>query len=352
MALMNTPAQTSPPPRTRFSARHAVALLGALALFGAVVGVWRARTVPATVAVAPRVVIALPTQLNSATVIVASSRGLFRDAGVDVVTQPFLLGKDALKSVIDGAADMALVADTPFIFARLGGNDVAILASVSRARRALAIVARKDRGIAQVRDLEGKSIGLTMGTNFTYFLDAMLQVNRVASDKVRLQDLKTDEVVDAFKAGRVDAAVVFQPYLARLQAEMGPSMNVFHGEDLYAFRFLLVAKPAYIASHSGEIRRVLTALIAANASIHADPAAARQAVGQVVKVDDATMSRLFDPDDYVVSLDQAMLIAMDDQTRWAMKRGLVPIGPVPNYLALTRFQDLKAINPAAVQFAH
>ncbi len=351
---MNPPTPAlSPSPKRWFglSTGSAVALL-VLALAAAGMGVWRAHTVPAAPTVAPRVTIALPTQLNSATMIVASSRGLFREAGVDVVTKPFLLGKDALQSVLDGEADMALVADVPFIFARLGGKDVAILASVSRARRALAIVARKDRGIARMQDLQGKSIGLTMGTNFTYFADAMLQVNRVATDKVQLVDLKVDDAIDSFKAGRVDAAVVFQPYLARLQAEMGTSINVFYGEDVYAFRFLLVAKPAYIDSHSAEIRRVLSALVAANESIKADPVSARQAVGQVVKIDELTMGRLFDPDDYQVSLDEAMLIAMDDQTRWAMKRGLVPAGPVPNFLELTRHQDLKAVQPKAVQFSH
>lgn len=349
---MNLLPHPLPTPRRRLALRWATGAVAALALTGAGIGVWRARTTSSALLAPARVTIAMPTQLNSATLIVASSRGLFREQGIDLVTKPFLLGKDALKSVIDGEADMALVADVPFMFARTAGKDVAILASVSRARRALAVVARKDRGIGQMRDLAGKSIGLTMGTNFTYFLDAMLQVNHVAVDRVQLQDLKTDAVIDAFKAGRIDAAVVFQPYLAQLQAEMGPSMSVFYGEDIYAFRFLLVAKPAYIASHSAEIRRVLGALIAAKDFIQRDPVAARKDVGEVVKIDDTTMQALFDPDDYVVTLDQAMLIAMDDQTRWAMKRGLVPPGPVPNYLNLTRFEELQAVQRTAVQFTH
>lgn len=300
----------------------------------------------------PKVTIAVPTQINSALVFVASAQGLFLKAGVDVASQPFEFGKDALKSVIDGKADLAVVADTPFMFALLGGADIAMLAGISQARRALAIVAHRDRGISQIQDLHGKSVGVTLGTNLTYFLDAMLQAHGVPSDQVSLIDLRTDAVTSAFKEGRTDAAVVFQPYLAKLEAEMGQRIKVFYGEDVYAFRFILVGKPSYIESHPQEVRRVLSALIAANQAMRANPVEARHAVGAAAKIDDATMVHLFEPEDYVVSLDQAMLLALDDQTRWAMQKGLVVPGPTPNYLNAMKYQYLEAVLPAAVTVVH
>jgi ABC-type nitrate/sulfonate/bicarbonate transport system substrate-binding protein len=298
-----------------------------------------------------RVTIALPTQINSAPLIVAFSQGLFQKAGIEAINQPFLLGKDALASVLDGKADLAVVADTPFMHAVLGGKDIAMLAGVSQSRRSLAIVARGDRGIMRVEDLRGKSVGITMGTNFPYFLDAMLSARNLPGNLVRRIDLNTDQVIDAFKQGRVDAAVVFQPYLARLEVEMGERMKVFHGPEVYAFRFLLVGKPSYIDSHPREIQRVLRAVSEAARFIRVDPSTARRAVGDVVKVEDAIMARLFDPDDYVITLDQAMLLALDDQTRWAMTNGLAPAGPLPNYLNFMRYRDLEVAIPGAVRVA-
>ena len=295
------------------------------------------------------VTIALPTQINSASMLVAFGQGLFQKAGVNVVNQPFLLGKDALKSVLDGKADLAVVADVPVMFALNNGSDIAILAGISQARRALAIVARSDRAIAGMQDLKGKTLALTKGANFPYFLDAMLQVNKIPSETVALIDMKTPDVIAAFQDGKVDAAVVFQPFLAQLEMSMGNQMKVFYGEDVYAFRFLLVGKPAYIEVHPQEIRRILTALSQADRAIEDNPVAARQLVGEAVKVDDAIMSKLFDPADYVLSLDQAMLLALDDQTRWAMQSGLVKAGPVPNYLQHINYKDLEAVNPAAVK---
>ena len=46
--------------------------------------------------------------------------------------------------------------------------------------------------------------------------------------------------------------------------------------------------------------------------IRSNPVETRLAVGDAVKIDDATMARLFAPEDYIVSLDQAMLLALDD----------------------------------------
>ena len=111
----------------------------------------------------------------------------------------------------------------------------------------------------------------------------------------------------------------------------------------------MVGKPSFIDQHPDEIRRVLTALIEANEVIQMNPEAARKTVGEVVKLDDATMAKFFDPEDYVVTLDQAMLLALDDQTRWAMKRGIIKQGPVPNYVQVMKYQSLEAVRPSAVK---
>ena len=73
--------------------------------------------------------------------------------------------------------------------------------------------------------------------------------------------------------------MLFQPFVAKLQSELGPRVKVFYGEDVYAFRFLLVGKPTYIDSHPQEVQRILSGLIAAAQSIKDRPDEGRQAVG-------------------------------------------------------------------------
>ncbi|MDP1863707.1 MAG: ABC transporter substrate-binding protein [Thiobacillus sp.] len=313
------------------------------------VALWVLRTPVSPLSPLSPVTIAVPTQINSALAIIATSQGLFQKADVNVISKPFLLGKDALKSVIDGQADLALVADTALMFSLHNGNKLDIVASISQGRRSLAIVTRNDRGINTLQDLRGKSVAVTMGTNFTYFIDMILQVQGVPSSEINFVDLNTADTLTEFKAGRIDAAVVFQPYLAQLETELGNQIQVFYGDDVYAFRFMLVGKPLYIERHPEEIKRVLRALVAAEKLVRDHPATARKAVGNAINIDDALMAKLFNPEDYAISLDQAMLLAFDDQTRWAMRRGIIARGPIPNYLENVKYQYLEAILPSAVK---
>ena len=325
-------------------------MLAALTIGGA--ALWVVRTPVSPVSPVSTVTIAVPTQINSALAIVATSQGLFQKADVNVITQPFVLGKDALKSVIDGQADLAVVADTPVMFSLHEGNKIDIVASISQGRSSLAIVTRNDRGIKTLKDLSGKSVGLSMGTNLTYFLDIILQTQGIPNSEVNFVDLKTSDVIVAFKTGQVDAAVIYQPFVAQLETELGSRIQVFYGDDLYAFRFLLVGKRLYIDRHPEEIKRVLRALIAAEQLVLVRPTEARKAVGNAVNVDDAMMEKLFNTEDYAISLDQAMLLALDDQTRWAMQRGIISPGPIPNYLENVKYQYLEEILPAAVKIIH
>ncbi|WP_395010124.1 ABC transporter substrate-binding protein [Undibacterium sp.] len=325
-----------------------IALLALVVLAAGVITYLALRSPVAPPMTVTKVSIALPMQINSALMMIASGQGLFRKAGVDVVSQPFELGRDALKLVIEGKADLAVVGDTPTMFALLGGADIAILAGISQSRRSLAIIVHRDSGIQQIEGLKGKSIGVAKGTNLTYFLDAMLQIHGIPSDAVIQNDLEMDASVSAFKAGRLDAVVMYQPLLAKLEAEMGDRIKVFYGEDVYAFRFLLVGKPSYIDSHPQEVQAVLRGLIAANQASRANPVAARRSVGDALKMDDAMMAKLFDPEDYTLTLDEAMLLALEDETRWAMKKGLVASRPMPNYLNFMKYQHLKALLPTAV----
>lgn len=299
-----------------------------------------------------KVTIALPNQISSAPLLVAFAQNLFQREGVEVVNQPFQLGKDALNSVLEGKADLAVVADTPLMMALLNGADIAMVAGISRGRRNLGIVTRSASGIKRLRDLSGKSIGVISGTNMPYFLDAMLQTYGIENDGIKRVDLKMAEIKSALEEGEIDAAIMHQPFMAKIEAEMGDKVKVFYCEEVYAFRFILVGKPIYIDTHPQEIRRILKALIAANRSIFLDPGKARVTISNAVKVDIAILEKIFDPDDFIISLDQAMLIALDDQSRWAMRTGMTKMKPVPNFANAIKYQDLEAVSPSAVTFVH
>ncbi len=107
----------------------------------------------------------------SALVYIAKYEGYFKAEGLDVSFQCHTSGRDAMKQTLAGEAMLATVADTPIVHSVLAGERVYAIATIATTKRALAILGRKDRGIAAAADLVNKKIGVTAGTNGEFFLD-------------------------------------------------------------------------------------------------------------------------------------------------------------------------------------
>lgn len=293
--------------------------------------------------------VALPLQLSSGATFVGEALGLFKQHQLTLQVQPFQLGKDALAAVVQGKADLAVVADTPFMFAALRGEPIATVATVFGSRTAIAVLGWRNQGIANVADLSGKTVGTVAGTNAQYFLDALLVSHGVAPGSVKVVALRPDQLGPALRAGHVDAVTVWHPDLGRLKAELGHQGVALYGDDIFVYRFLLVGRRDYLDRHPQAVAQFVAALADATDAVHAQPARARAIVGKVLGIAPARLAEYFDPTDYYVGLDQSLLLALDDQSRWAMKQGLAPPRPVPNYLELLRQQPLRAARPSAVK---
>lgn len=320
-----------------------------LLLVGAAIGfgsfVWQ-RSVAPTVAA---LTIAIPTQMSTGTVFVARDKGYFSRQQLAVTVQPFTLGKQALQSVLDDKADLALVADVPFMFARARGEPIAVVATVFASRQTMALLGRRDRGIGAPRDLAGKTLGTATGTNAQYFLDKLLAIHAIPDTAIKIVALDPAQFAEALRSGQVDALTTWNPLLSRIQDEHGPNATVMMEPDMFVYRFVLVGKKRFLDAHPESVRRALAALADAVATIHDRPADAQALIARSIGLQPQQLAASFRASDYALSLDQSLLLSLDDQTRWAMKRGLIPAGKVPNYLDAIDVRPLSLTQPAAIK---
>ena len=296
-----------------------------------------------------QVVLAVPMQPMSASLFIANENLLFQKHGISSTNHPFALSKDALAAVLNDKADLAIVADTPFMFSVLDGNKLSILATIFSSRQTLAIVTRKDRGIKKYEDLINKTIGTQIGENSQFYLDLMLVTHNIPEQKVRIVDVKPESIIEALESGKIDAVTAWHPLIDDLQKVLGNKAGVIHDEEIFSFRFNLVAKVDYIKSHPETIKKILFALDDANQFIYDQPKEANKIVAKYLHLDPLAVGNYLKPSDFTLKLDQNLLLLLDDQTRWAIKRGLTKVEQVPNYLNYINLELLGGIMPQVVR---
>ncbi|MBI5101435.1 MAG: NrtA/SsuA/CpmA family ABC transporter substrate-binding protein, partial [Nitrospirae bacterium] len=269
-----------------------------------------------------KITIAYSTLPNSVLVHIALLKGFFIAEGLDVTPQPHAFGKVALKAVLDGRADLATVADTPIMFAVMGGSPIYTLAVIQTSNRNEAIIANTDRGIREPADLKGRNIGVTLGTTSDFFADAFFAANGIDRELSRVIDMKPDEMHDALITGRVDAVSTWNPHLQIMLKSLGGKGLIFYGETLYTETFCLAALHESVKARPEAIKKALRALIRAEAFVKQNPEESRRLVAEFIKVDRELLDEIWDVFDFRVTLDQSLLVTLEDQTRWAIKNSL------------------------------
>ena len=309
---------------------------------------WR-YTRPTVALVAPLpLTLALPVQAASGAFFVAEQRQLFPRHGLVLQTQRYALGKQALAAVIEGRADMAVVADTPYVLAIAKGNQIGVVSTVFSSRKTAALLVRIDHGVRTAADLRGHRIGTVFGTNAQYFLDKLLEHEGVGAGEVSIVDYAPAALLTAMRDGAVDGITIWHPELARLQQALGTKAAALFEQDLFVYRFLLVGKIGFIDSHPQEVQRLVAALADSHQYMIDRPLDARQTVAAAIGLPPELLASFFEPVDYGLSLDQSLLLALDDQTRWAHQRQIITNRAMPNYLDYLRPQALQAVLPSAI----
>jgi NitT/TauT family transport system substrate-binding protein len=306
---------------------------------------------PATPAGTLRIALALTP--DAALLHIAAARGYFFDEGLAVTLAPVSHGKVALDLLTQGKADLASAADVPFVISVLKGEHLGIAASVVSVPNEMAVVARRDRGIAVPHDLLGKRVGVTFGTNGEYFLWAFLIRHKLAPDSVTLVDVPPGRMPEELKRGTIDAVSTWEPIRSEAHAALGDNAQSFVGPDAYTATQVVVGRSEFLRAHPGASARLMRALLKAEAFNRSEPQQAMALVADQLKLDSgALMASGWKDFQLKVDLRQSQLVTLEDEARWAMARGYADKGPVPNFLPHLYLDALLAVQPERVTVVH
>lgn len=167
---------------------------------------------------AKKVVIGYTPWTGYGALFVAKEKGMFKSRGLDVELQS-----------IEGVGDrkQALVANK--IQAMAASLDVAVSAAgeglpmkfvwaFDASNGADGLIVKKGKGIEKVADLKGKEVAFHKGSASHFFLTTVLQNAGLSDKDISAVDMKASEAASAFMAGKVDAAVTWEPHLSKALA--------------------------------------------------------------------------------------------------------------------------------------
>uniref|UniRef100_C6DZG3 NMT1/THI5 like domain protein n=1 Tax=Geobacter sp. (strain M21) TaxID=443144 RepID=C6DZG3_GEOSM len=290
--------------------------------------------------------LAYTTKHHSALVHLAAAKGYFQAEGVLLQPMLFEFGKQALAAVSEGKADLATVSETPFVLAALNGQRLSLVASIFTSWKNNGIVAR---GLASPRDLRGKRIAYTPGTTSEVFLDSFLMSLRIARQEVTLVALAPQQIPAALAAGEVDAASTWNPTLKEAATGLRGAGSVFFDPYLYTETFVLAGNRGYVDANRELMQRVLRALLKAEAYASKHPAEARTLMADAMKLTPELLAEFLDESRLRVSLDRSLLLSLEEESRWALRRKLAPEGAIPNYLEYIDVRPLQEVKPEAIE---
>jgi len=104
----------------------------------------------------------------------------------------------------------------------------------------------------------------------------------------------------------------------------------------------------YVKMHPEAIKKVLRALIKAETFVEQNPEEARRLVAEFIKIDKALLDEIWPIFKTMVTLDQSLLVDLENQTRWALKNKLIARKTILNYLDFIYMDGLQAVKPEAV----
>lgn len=298
------------------------------------------------------VTLALGREPLAALAMIALDQKFFQKAGLDVTVKKYNSGNLALKGLLRGEAPVATTADIPIAFESLARQDFSIVATIGSSDNEPRIVARKDKGVQTPADLRGKRVATQKSSAVHFFLHMFLLQHGMTAADVQLSYMKPDELVKALANGDIDAFSMREPFVGQATQPLGDNAVVFMQPGLYRKTFNLVVHNDLLQQQPRIARRLIEGLIQAEAYARREPDMAKAIVARALDAKPAEVAELWKDSNLMVSLDQSLLVGLEDEAKWIIGAKLSDVSTAPSYLDLMHVDALKAVNPIMVSLIH
>lgn len=261
---------------------------------------------------------------------IAQNLSYFSDNGLNVTIRPYISGAAALGAMVNGEVNIAASSEFTVVNKILADSNISIIGAIDRFQQ-INIAARKDRGIQNVTDLVNKSVGLTFGTSAEYFFGRFLELNGMNHSQVKTVNLQPNHMVEALTNGTVDAVVTWQPYLYQIHNQMANDIVEWPAQSGQQGYSVLSAPTSWAEANNNTVTNFLNAITQAENYLQSNPIEGKNLIMSQLNYTQEYLESVWPDHKFTLSLDQSLVLIMEDEGRWLIANNLTNATNVPDF---------------------
>lgn len=208
---------------------------------------------------------------------ILKARGTLEQAlaaqNIQVKWVEFPAGPQMLEGLNVGSVVFGEVGDAPPIFAQAANDNLVYVAHQPESSKAEALIVPKDSPIKTVADLKGKRVALNKGSNVHYLLLKVLEANGLTLQDIEVSYLTPSDARAAFERGAVDAWVIWDPFYAAAEHQIG-ARKLQDGEGLVTNYQFYMSDRKFAEENSKVVNTIVEQVSETSDWVKANPAEA------------------------------------------------------------------------------
>lgn len=294
------------------------------------------------------ITIGVPPNEQSTLILIAEEQGFFTGNGLNATIKIYDTALNAVAGMEKGEVDVAESAEFPVVRESFENANISVIACIDRFENVL-LAGRKDRGIENVSDLNGKRIGYAKGTLTEFYLGRFLNLHGINLQDVTLVNMQFDQSAEALANGSVNAFQVQNKDIPAIEDRLDGNLIVWPSQSGQTGYEVISGRRDWIASHQKTVNRLLKSLAQAEQYAIDHPAEAMAIVQKRLNYSDTYMATVPSQHQYALTLDQSMILAMEDEGRWMINNNLTIERAIPDYRDYIYTKGLEEVMPEAVK---
>lgn len=286
----------------------------------------------------------------SAQQIIADKKGYFKEEGLNVKNKFLQSGGEISPVISGGTAQVSF--ESPYTDIALAANNVGvkIVAPMADIGNTQCVVAGKNSGINNAKDLEGKKIGIASGAGVMIAIRNMCKEMGVDVNKIKFVTLAPSDQIAALEHGDIDAMACWEPWVGTAVEQGGKLL--FSGRKAYladkkgdvnwmSFYTTFQVTDKFLKEHPEDIQKMLKALKKATDFINKNPDEASKIIADQLNLKQPQVKEIMSKNVYSMKYDQNFVQSCQDIADFMLE-----MKNIPNKVEPKAYLDDKALQTA------